>query len=88
MGHRHWHRTRPMRHASHADSRNPGSSSVDTRGQCQVEALGLGFLAVSVACIGNSKISLPEFLDFKLFGKTSLVVHKKFGLFLADPLRK
>ena len=27
--------------------------------------------------------SLPEFMNFKLFGKTILVVHIKFGLFLA-----
>ena len=32
--------------------------------------------------------SLPEFMDFKLFGKTILVVNKKFGLCLANQLRK
>ena len=32
--------------------------------------------------------SLPEFLDFKLFGKTILEVNKMFRLFLANPLRK
>ena len=32
--------------------------------------------------------SLPEFMDFILFGKTILVVNKKFGLFLANELRK
>ena len=32
--------------------------------------------------------SLPEFPNFKLFGKTSLVVNTKFGLFLANQLRK
>ena len=32
--------------------------------------------------------SLPEFLDFKLFGKTILVVNRKFELFLAHSLRK
>ena len=32
--------------------------------------------------------SLPEFLDFKLFGKTILVVNRKFELFLAHQLRK
>ena len=32
--------------------------------------------------------SLPEFMDFILFGKTILVVNKKFGLFLANQLRK
>ena len=32
--------------------------------------------------------SLPEFLDFKLFGKTILVVDRKFELFLAHQLRK
>ena len=32
--------------------------------------------------------SLPEFLDFKLFGKTILAVNRKFGLLLAHQLRK
>ena len=32
--------------------------------------------------------SLPEFMDFILFGKTILVVNKKFCLFLANQLRK
>ena len=32
--------------------------------------------------------SLPELMDFILFGKTILVVNKKFGLFLVHPLRK
>ena len=32
--------------------------------------------------------SLPELMDFKLFGKTILVVNKKFGLFLASQLGK
>ena len=31
---------------------------------------------------------LVEFLDFKLFGKTVLVVDKQFGAFLVNPLRK
>ena len=30
--------------------------------------------------------SLPEFMNFKLFGKTILVVNIKFGLFLGHPL--
>ena len=30
--------------------------------------------------------SLPEFLDFKLLGKTNLVVYKKWGLSAANPL--
>ena len=29
-------------------------------------------------------VSLPELMDFKLFGKTILVVNKKFRLFLAS----
>ena len=33
-------------------------------------------------------VSLPEFMGFILFGKTILVVNKKFGLFLANQLRK
>ena len=32
--------------------------------------------------------SLPEFMNFKLFGKTVLVVNIKFGLFLGHPLGK
>ena len=32
--------------------------------------------------------SLPELVDFKLFGKTNLVVNKKFKLFLASQLVK
>ena len=36
----------------------------------------------------KAKNSLPEFMDFILFGKTILVVNKKFGLFLANQLRK
>ena len=32
--------------------------------------------------------SLPEFMDFILFGKTILVVNKKLGLFWANQLRK
>ena len=35
-----------------------------------------------------SHSSLPEFMDFILFGKTILVVNKKLGLFLANQLRK
>ena len=30
--------------------------------------------------------SLPEFMSFKLFGRTILVVQKKFGLFGGHPL--
>ena len=33
-------------------------------------------------------ISLPEFMNFKLFGKTTLVVNIKFELFLGHPLSK
>ena len=33
-------------------------------------------------------LSLPELVDFKLFGKTILVVNTKFGLFLASQLGK
>ena len=32
--------------------------------------------------------SLPEFLDFIFFGKTILEINRKFGLFMASPLRK
>ena len=32
--------------------------------------------------------SLPEFMNFKLFGKTILVVNIKFGLSLGHPLRQ
>ena len=32
--------------------------------------------------------SLPEFMNFKLFGKTILVVNLKFRLFLGHPLRQ
>ena len=31
---------------------------------------------------------LPEFMNFKLFGKTILVVNKKFGLFWGHPLSR
>ena len=38
---------------------------------------------------GDPQYSLPEFLDFTLFGKTILVVvNRKFELFVAHPLRK
>ena len=30
--------------------------------------------------------SLPEFIDFTLFGKTILVANKEFGLFRASPI--
>ena len=33
-------------------------------------------------------VSLPEFMNFKLFGKTILVENKKFGLFFCHPLSK
>ena len=33
-------------------------------------------------------ISVPEFTNFKLFGKTILVVNLKFRLFLGHPLRQ
>ena len=36
----------------------------------------------------GSRNSLPELVDFKLFGKTILVVYKKFKLFLASQLGK
>ena len=32
--------------------------------------------------------SLPEFMNFNLFGKTLLVVNIEFGLFLGQPLSK
>ena len=35
-----------------------------------------------------SHFSLPEFMNFQLFGKTMLVVNVKFGLFLGHPLSK
>ena len=31
-------------------------------------------------------VSLPEFMNINLFGKTILVVNKKFGLFVGHPL--
>ena len=34
------------------------------------------------------RISLPEFMNFKLFGKTILVANIKFGLFLGHPLSR
>ena len=34
------------------------------------------------------KQTLPEFMNFKLFGKTILVVNLKFRLFLGHPLRQ
>ena len=37
---------------------------------------------------GSIRISLPEFIDLKLSGKTSFVVLNNFGLLLAGPLRK
>ena len=33
------------------------------------------------------KTSLPEFLRFKLFGKTILVLNNKFGALLAHPFK-
>ena len=39
----------------------------------------------SPACCRNS---LPEFMSFKLFGKTILVVNIKFGFFVGHPLSK
>ena len=47
-------------------------------------------LQVSVLCyFGPRRIhSLPEFMDFKLFGKTILVVNKKFKLFFGQPIRE
>ena len=32
--------------------------------------------------------SLPDFMNFRLFGKTILVVNLKFGRFLGHPLSK
>ena len=33
-------------------------------------------------------LSLPEFLEFRVFGKTMLVANQMFGLYVANPLRK
>ena len=42
-----------------------------------------------VVCTGGIlHFSLPEFMNFKLFGKTILVVNIKFELFLGHPLSK
>ena len=38
--------------------------------------------------LNNPQNSLPELVDFKLFGKTILAVNKKFKLFLASQLGK
>ena len=38
--------------------------------------------------ISTHNPSLPELMDFKLFGKTIFVVNKKFRLFLASQLGK
>ena len=68
-------------------------SSVLSRlvGRKSVVALGGSrkhHVGVSYSHQGCSCGSLPEFLDFKLFGKTTLVVNRKFELFLAHQLRK
>ena len=36
----------------------------------------------------DRRYSLPQFMSFKPFGKTVLVVNMKFGLFLGHPLSK
>ena len=59
------------------------------------DRLGLGSVWIGLG-IGAPKhgwcffglTSLPELVDFKLFGKTILVVNKKFKLFLASQLGK
>ena len=57
--------------------RAPIHRKVGFRVQTAVDVIGLDWFT-----------SLPEFMDFILFGKTILVVNKKFGLFLANQLRK
>ena len=44
--------------------------------------------AIEAAAAFVCRNSLPELMDFKLFGKTILVVNKKFRLFLASQLGK
>ena len=44
-----------------------------------------GFFLVGVKC-RKTTYSLPEFMNFKLVGKTILVVNIKFGPFLGHPL--
>ena len=36
----------------------------------------------------QTRDSLPEFMDFKLFGKTFLALNTNFRRFVANPLRK
>ena len=49
---------------------------------------GIDFTTGSIAFAPLGLNSLPEFMNFKLFGKTILVVNIKFELFLGHPLSK
>ena len=48
---------------------------------CSLQDVGKGL-------VRGLSVSLPELMDFKLFGKTILVVRKRFRLFLASQLGK
>ena len=47
---------------------------------------GLEFCVAWTILVVHKGISLPEFMNFKLCGKTNLVVYIKFGLLLGHPL--
>ena len=53
-----------------------------------VEHSELVSATASVILLGIPLSALPEFMNFKLFGKTILVVNIKFGLFLGHPLSR
>ena len=55
--------------------------------QIIIEAQSQSVILILHPPIGSvSFVSLPEFMNFNLFGKTILVVNVKFGLFLGHPL--
>ena len=71
---------------------SPASLSKKSSGQGNTAVSSFRGLRFGLGCVGFSaklrRKPLPQFMSFKLFGKTVLMVNIKFGLFLGHPLSK
>ena len=71
---------------SHLRAPSPGWNQ---SGAWRIEPMAADRCPEAFGCLTRTRdISLPEFMNFKLFGKTILVVNKKFGLFWGHPLSR
>ena len=78
----------PLRVANAERRKRAPNWEIHTHGKCTWK-VHLGIECTWEMHSGSFNIySLPEFMNFKLFGKTILVVNIKFGLFRGHPLSK